>query len=116
MSPAHAKLIPYPAAGPFTATTTGARHPREAQDSAVQEAVDAPEMGWHLGRLSRREGLIAAAAENPSGTGQQNRAHAIAFVAFARNFFEFLSQFQAHHIGRCRSIQCDVSDMFTNFK
>jgi hypothetical protein len=25
MSPAHAKLIPYPAAGPFTATTTGAR-------------------------------------------------------------------------------------------
>jgi hypothetical protein len=54
----------------------------------VEEEVHALEMGW----LLRCEGLqIAAAAENPSGTSQQNRTHTVAFVAFARDFFEFLS-------------------------
>jgi len=48
-------------------------------------------MGWHMGWLSRREGLIAAAAENPSGTGQQHCTHIDVLVTFARNFFEFLS-------------------------
>ena len=47
-------------------------HPGEALDSALEEEVHALEMGWHLGWLLRREGLIPAAPENPLGTGQQN--------------------------------------------
>jgi hypothetical protein len=58
----------------------------------VEEEVHALEMGWQMGWLLRCEGLqIAAAAENPSGTSQQNCTHTVAFVAFARDFFEFLS-------------------------
>jgi hypothetical protein len=67
-------------------------HPGEALDSAVKKEVHALEMGWQMGWLLRREGLqIAAGAENPSGTGQQHCTHNVAFVAFARDFFEFLS-------------------------
>ncbi len=53
----------------------------------MEEEVHALEMGWQAAWLLGREGLqIAAAAENPSGTGQQNCTHTVAFVAFARDF------------------------------
>jgi hypothetical protein len=57
----------------------------------VEEEVDALDMGWQMAWLLRGEGLqITTAAENPSGTGQQNCTHTIAVVAFARDCVEFL--------------------------